>query len=188
MVKENAFARRRALWLLAALSCSAACSSTPKPAAGAAESPAAAPLPNGIYGIVGEGAAGTAPPAGPGQRTLLYNPRGADPSVSQPPHDVTIATRDFVPLILAAPPGTIAQPDGRLMLDVSLASDQVQPLEAFSRRHLGERAALLLDDAIISIHKMRAVLTGGHVKISRCSDRACDSILVKLLESIDGGR
>jgi preprotein translocase subunit SecD len=66
------------------------------------------------------------------------------------------------------------------MLSVTLSREQVKPLEDFTRAHLGGSVAILLDGEVISKHKVRAVVEGGRLQITRCGDNACDVLLAKL--------
>jgi preprotein translocase subunit SecD len=95
---------------------------------------------------------------------------------------VTIDATDFVPMVLSRAPEPIAEPDGRIRLNVTLSQKHVSRLEDFTRRHLGGRVALVLDGELISVHKIRAIIPDGRLQITRCGDRACDKILAKLSE------
>jgi preprotein translocase subunit SecD len=75
----------------------------------------------------------------------------------------------------------VSQPDGRIRLQVALAAEEIPTLETFTRRHVGGRAAIILDGEIVTVHKVRSVIPDGRLQISRCSDRACERIMAKLL-------
>lgn len=147
------------------------------PRGAAREAPREA-LADGLYAILAEGDAPLA--ASPSARALRYDPRDADAESTEPARVLVIDASDFVPMVLAAAPASVRQADGRLLLEVSLASDQARHLEDFTRRHLGGKGALVLDGAPISVHKLRSVIEGGRVQITRCTDRACERILSKL--------
>ena len=144
-------------------------------------------LVDGAYAIQSETPLPSDPCGSPLQNTRVYDPKRADPTSDGERRYVTVDTTSFVPLVLAAPPESREQPDGRRMLEVALAQENVKKLEDFTREHLGGRIAVVLDDEIVSVHKIRTVIEGGRFQITRCTDRACDRILAKLLAR-DGGK
>jgi hypothetical protein len=139
-------------------------------------------MPNGLYKVLADPAREEAPPA------VRYDPRLADPATNDQVRWVTLDTTDYVPLVLTGPPHAVAQPDGRLLLEIALAKDHVATLEGFTRRNLGGRAAVVIDGAPVTIHKIRSVVTGGKMKITRCTDRACERLMTKLVEETSPDR
>src|SRR5262245_30100337 len=108
--------------------------------------PPTARLPNGLYAVMAESPAASAAPAAPPRgRTFFHDRRRADPTTDAAPSYVTIDPRDLVPLVLARPPESVPQPDGRTRLQVALSRAEVAPLATFTRRHVGGRAAIVLD-------------------------------------------
>jgi preprotein translocase subunit SecD len=67
-----------------------------------------------------------------------------------------------------------------MILRVKLKKKYAQRLEDFSRRHLGGTVAIVLDGEIVTLHKVRSVVSGGQVQITRCSDNACEVLKAKL--------
>lgn len=171
----SVIARRTLLLSLAALPLVAACS-------GKKGASSSASLPNGIYPALGEPLA--APPSSlpPGQTSLRYDPRLADSASTDPVTYVTVDTKDFIPLILRKAPASQRQDDGRLLVAVELAEPYVKPLAEFTRNHLNQRIALVLDGEVMSCHKIRTVIEGGQIQITRCDDHACEKILSKLVK------
>lgn len=145
---------------------------------GIPEARASAPpgeLPNGLYRV-------TAYPASPDSTAAVpYDPRLADETSTAPPTWVALDSTDYVPLVIDAPPLPILQSDGRLRLQITLANEHVRTLAGFTSRNVGGRAAIVLDHEVVSVHKQRAVITDGRMQISRCTDRACERILTKLM-------
>lgn len=92
----------------------------------------------------------------------------------------------YVPLILDRPPEGAVGADGRPMLGITLASRYVKVLEDFTRAHLGGRMAIVFGEEIVSVHKVRSVIEGGQMKITRCTlderdqKAACETIRSKL--------
>ena len=145
-------------------------------------------VPNGMYAVIGEPTDAPRPPEGPSQRTLRYDPKMADSASTDPVQFVTVETRDFVPLILATAAEHTKQEDGRLLISVALASQYTQTLTDFTRLHLGHRVAMVLDGEVMSTHKVRTVIEGGKMQITRCDEHACQRILSKLVETQVSGK
>lgn len=138
---------------------------------------------NGIYAVLNEGP--TAAEARKGQKSpavLIYDGRYTDSSQVQNPSYVAVDTSSFVPLIIEGTPD--AQKDGRghTLLGVSLKKKYAKVLEDFSRAHLNGRRAIVLGGEVITMHKVRSVITGGKFQITRCYDNACEALQSKLLE------
>jgi hypothetical protein len=169
---------RRLFLAAAAAAVLAACA---RPSEARASAPPGS-MPNGLYKVVADPAREEAPAA------VLYDPRLADPTTTDEVRWVSLDTTDYVPLVLTGPPHAVTQPDGRTLLEIALAHDHVATLAGFTRRNLGGRAAVVLDGAPVTIHKIRAVVTGGKMKITRCTDRACERIMTKLAEETSPDR
>jgi hypothetical protein len=140
-----------------------------------------ATLPNGLYAVIrGASTPDSAGVEGPGQVVLLYDRKYTDADSTTPPEYLALDTTSYVPLILSGPPEARKDEHGWTMLNVTLAREQVKPLEVFSRAHLGGKVAILLDGEVISTHKVRSVIEGGQLQITRCGDNACDILRAKL--------
>lgn len=174
---------RRLFIAVAASSFVAMCGRPPPSSVPFDEARASAPigeLPDGLYKVL-------AFPAPPGPPSLLYDPRRADASSSALPSWIHLDVTDYVPLVLGAPPTALVEPDGRLRLAVSLTREHVDTLAAFTRRNVGGRAAIVLDGDVVTVHKQRSVITDGRMQITRCTDRACERLLTRLVGDYDAG-
>lgn len=114
---------------------------------------------------------------------LVYDRRtysGAPPD--EPLVYVAIDPADFIPLLIEGAPEM--QKDGRGLskLTVSLARQNAKRAEDFTRSHLGARIAMVVDGEIVTLHKIRSVVTDGKLQITRCTDNACEVIRAKLTE------
>ncbi len=98
----------------------------------------------------------------------------------EPGQKISLARSSRVPLVLAAAPVRETDARGRALLGVTLAPAQVGALESFTRAHLGGRAAFVLDGRAITVHKIRAVITGGRMQITRCGDDRCELLYSRL--------
>ncbi len=138
-------------------------------------------LRNGFYAVLRdslteEGAQSENPHAS----VLLYDKKYADADPGKPVRYVAIDTSSFVPLILEGAPDARKDVGGKTLLSVTIKEEYVKTVEEFSRAHLGGEVAILLDGEIVTIHKVRSVITGGKIQITRCSDNACEVLRAKL--------
>jgi preprotein translocase subunit SecD len=95
-----------------------------------------------------------------------------------------VNTQDFVPLELAEEPQLVKPADQKGRLQLSFSRLAAQKLEAFTRANLMKPAALIVNGQVLTMHKIRAVITGGKMEISRCADNACDHIYVELKNNV----
>ncbi len=138
-------------------------------------------LRNGVYAVLKE--APTAEQArvqSVKHAVLLYDRKYSESDRNQPAKYVALDTASFVPLVLAAPPEARTDDRGFTLLSVRLAREHVKTLETFTREHLNGAVAIVLGGEIITMHKVRSVITDGDVKITRCQDNACQVLRTKL--------
>ncbi len=151
----------------------------------AALSPAAQHRENGAYLILREApTAQEARGAGAPLVVLAYDRRkysGAPPN--EPLTYVAIDPKDYVPLIIEGTPEIKSDGQGKSVLTVCLARKNAERAEAFTRAHLGGRIAMVVDGEVVTLHKIRSVITGGKVQITRCTDNACEVLRSKLDKS-----
>jgi preprotein translocase subunit SecD len=53
-------------------------------------------------------------------------------------------------------------------------------LERVSREHLGQTVALVVDGEVVTMHKIRSVISDGKVQVTRCTDNACQYLYTRL--------
>jgi hypothetical protein len=143
--------------------------------------PAAQHLENGAYLILREAPAPQAALGVP-SIVLTYDRRkysGAPPD--EPLTFVAIDPKDYIPLIIEGAPEMKSDGQGKSVLTVSLARKNAERAEAFTRAHLGGRIAMVVGGEIVTLHKIRSVVTGGKMQITRCTDNACAVIRSKLV-------
>jgi len=139
------------------------------------------PLVNGVYAVLREGL--TRAEVQTEKRphvVLVYDRKYSDADRDRPPQYVALDTSFFVPLVLSGQPDAQRDDRGWTLLKVTLARQHVKTLEDFTRAHLGGRMAIVIDGEIITMHKVRAVIKDGRAQITRCSDDACRTLLLKL--------
>ena len=147
----------------------------------AALSPAAQRLENGAYLILREAPTQQEARAAGSQAVLAYDRRKySDAPPEEPLTYVAIDPKDYVPLIIEGAPEMKSDGQGKSVLTVSLARKNAERAEAITRAHLGGRIAMVVDGEIVTLHKIRSVITGGKLQITRCADNACEVIRSKL--------
>lgn len=98
----------------------------------------------------------------------------------EPVKFVALSKTEFIPFDLAHTPRAIPQDDGRHNVGLTFSADMSQKMKTFSRQYLGRQVAMVVDGKIITLHKVRSIIDGGQVQISRCTDRGCELILGEL--------
>ena len=151
------------------------------------ESVGAAPLANGVYAVHAIAPdPNTFTQANASHRVLIDDGRFLAPEDRGPARYLLIATDAFVPLKLAAKPEIGTGPKGNPMLGISLDKAHSALLERFSRANLygetGRFIVVMIDNQVVTVHKIREPLTEGRIQITRCTDTACQMLLVKLSE------
>ena len=146
--------------------------------------PSVASLQNGAYFILRE--ASTPQEArvpDVSQVVLTYDrQKYGDATTNQPLSYVSIDPKDFVPLIIEGDPTMTRDGQGKSILSVSLTRANAEKAEEFTRAHLGGRIAMVVGGEIVTLHKIRSVVTGGKLQITRCEDNACEVIKAKLVD------
>ncbi|HVM48213.1 MAG TPA: hypothetical protein VMU04_09300 [Candidatus Acidoferrum sp.] len=149
----------------------------------AAHNPAAQHLENGAYLVLREAPTAQEARGADGHLVVLaYDRRkysGAPPN--EPLTYVAINPSDYVPLAIEGTPEMRSDGQGKSVLTVCLARRNTDRAEAFTRAHLGGRIAMVVDGEIVTLHKIRSVITGGKLQITRCDDNACEVISSKLV-------
>jgi preprotein translocase subunit SecD len=145
--------------------------------------PSVASLQNGAYFVLREASTPQeAQVSGVSEIVLAYDQRKySDAPSNQPPSYVSIDPKDYVPLIIEGAPEMSKDGQGKSILSVSLTRTNAERAEAFTRVHLGGRIAMVVDGEIVTLHKIRSVITGGKLQITRCRDNACEVIRTKLV-------
>ncbi len=81
----------------------------------------------------------------------------------------------------AGPPEILEGERGLPELRIELTEDAAAEMERVTRENLGSSAALVIDGEVVTAHKIRAVIEGGRIQLSRCTDTACELIYARLL-------
>ena len=146
--------------------------------------PSVGSIPNGAYFVLREAPTPQeARIAGSSQIVLAYDRRTySGAPTNEPVSYVAIDPKDFIPLIIEGAPEMRKDGQGKSILSVSLTRTNADKAEAFTRAHLGGKIAMVVDGEIVTLHKIRSVITGGQLQITRCTDNACEVIRAKLVK------
>lgn len=141
----------------------------------------AAPKKSGIYAVLRQGATPDEARGGDtGCVVVPYHKQYTDAGPSETMEYVAIDPSAFVPMILEGAPIAKKDEGGKTILSVTLKKEYVKPLEDFTRAHLGGKIAILVDGEVVTIHKVRSVISEGQFQVTRCTDNACEVLRAKL--------
>lgn len=141
-----------------------------------------ASIKNGIYLILNEYADSLA----------LKNPKGLvipfshsflDSNTKDQPLWLEIDTTEYVSLELAEKPNGEEQADKRINLTLTLTDKAKAQLADFTGRHVMDRVAIVIGGQAVTKHKVRERIDGGRLQIVRCTDNACQYLLMELKKS-----
>lgn len=91
---------------------------------------------------------------------------------------------DFVPLNLSSAPEGVVQTDKRIHLLLSLESASAKRLAEFTTTYVNRQVATVIDGQAVTLHKIRMPITEGKLQITRCTDHACEKLLVALKDNV----
>jgi hypothetical protein len=146
---------RHLLPLVFALACACADSSpAPTPVA----------LPDGVYEVLAvEGDRAALPAPGPETRVLIHDRKYLRGGSEEPPDYLLLRVPGYAPLDLARPP-TQGMTEGRPVLLLALEEDAGKALTELTSR--AERAAVVIGGDVVTVHRIRVPIEGGHLQIS----------------------
>jgi preprotein translocase subunit SecD len=107
----------------------------------------------------------------------IYEP----PSERAAPRFVTIDTTEHVPFILEAAPTTTDDSSGRTLLSITLDAKYKEKLKEFTTRYLGKSVAILVGGELVSVHKIRSVISEGKLQVTSCGADVCKVLYSKLV-------
>ena len=122
-------------------------------------------------------------PVSDNERILVNDFHFLEPAEREPAVYVALASKPFVPFELAAGP-TEGKEDGtgKPRLQLQLAESQKSALADFTRANLGHSVAIVIGGEIVTIHKVKSVITEGKLQIVRCTKNGCETLFTRLLK------
>jgi preprotein translocase subunit SecD len=97
---------------------------------------------------------------------------------------IIIDTTQYVPLELESSPKTEQETETKKKLLLTLTKESSERLKTFTTENLMRRVALVVGGEALTVHKIKAAITGGQLQITRCTDNACETLLVKLKDNV----
>lgn len=138
-------------------------------------------LENGFYLILRKSAKkADVEPIKRDERLVVYDYKYLEGGSDRPTEYLALPPQPGVPLILAGDPQKGKTSSGKGLLNLQLAPEHAKTLENFTRKNLGGAVALVIGGEVITTHKIRAVIKGGALQITRCTDNGCEVLFLKL--------
>jgi hypothetical protein len=141
-------------------------------------------LANGLYGVLREGPEEKAVlPIKDGETLALHNHRYLKKDAKEPPVFLVVHSKPDVPLVLVGAPEVVKSDNGTLTFLLKLHPDHAKTLEKFTRDHQGGKVAVVIGGEVVTVHHIRAVITGGDMQVSNCNAEA-GAYLLKQLQDL----
>jgi len=138
---------------------------------------------NGIYLVLRSGAAKSElEPLRADEKMLVDDGRFLEESEREPAEYVVVEEKSFIPFKLEQKPVEGYTTDNKPKVHLQFAKEQGQDLDALTGNNIGKRIAIVIDDQIVSCHKIKEALKGGKMQISRCTKESCKLIFTSLLK------
>lgn len=139
-----------------------------------------APLANGIYLVTAvDSSEQQLKELDDNERAVFFSPLFEEYK-TQSFRRIVVDASDFVPLELAEEPEAIPQTESKKMLMLRLSEDGSEKLKSFSAKHVMEQVVMVVDGEALTMHKVREPITSGQLQITRCTDNACEKLLIAL--------
>lgn len=96
---------------------------------------------------------------------------------------VVIDTLDYVPMELASAPSIELQSNNKKLLSVTLTPEAAEKMKSFTSKRVMKQVVIVFGGKAITMHKIREAITGNKMQITRCTDNACEHLLVIMKKS-----
>lgn len=107
-----------------------------------------------------------------------------DDNTNEQPFRLEVLTDEFVPLTLERKPEGIEQEDKRINLMLSMTDSASVKLEAFTEKYVNRKTCIVVGGKAVTMHKIREKIVGGRLQITRCTDNACQYLLLELEDNV----
>lgn len=122
----------------------------------------------------------------PGKGVVIpFNHDFLDENKKGQPLLLEIDTTEFVKLELAREPQGVEQPDKRINLVLTLSDAAKIQLADFTAKNLKKKVAIVIGGQAVTMHKVREKIDSGKLQITRCTDDACEYLLLELKHNIE---
>jgi preprotein translocase subunit SecD len=138
-------------------------------------------LADGVYAVRRDGPAEKdVRPLRQGEVLAVDRHRYAKEDAKEPPRYLVVGSDPDVPLDLAAEP--TAEKDGAdtVRVLVKLKPPAAEALARLTRDRPGRQLAVVIGGEVVTVHKVRAAITGGEVQITSCAPGGPEYLLEQL--------
>lgn len=97
---------------------------------------------------------------------------------------IIINKNEYAPLQLKTKPETEPQDDNRKKLMLQLTDQAKEQLKDFTTKHLNKLTTIVVNGEALTMHKIKMVIDGGFLQITRCTDNACEMLFVELQDNV----
>ena len=138
-------------------------------------------LPDGVYAVLREGLQEKdVLPLKAGEALAVHRHRYLKDGEKEPPRFLAVRSAPDVLLDLAAEPKAVKEKEEVMRVLLKLRPKAAAALERLTRDHLGRPVAIVVGGEVVTVHKVRTVITGGDVQISSCAPGPAGYLLKQL--------
>lgn len=118
-------------------------------------------------------------------KVISYSRHFLGDNTNGQPLFIEVDTSEFVPLSLSKKPERVEQEDKRIKLVLSMTDSASAMLERFTEKNLNQKTCIVIGDKAVTMHKIREKITEGKIQITRCTDNACQYLLLELEDNVE---
>jgi preprotein translocase subunit SecD len=138
-------------------------------------------LPDGVYAVQRDGPKEKdVLPLKDGEVLVVNRHRYAKKDANEPPRFLVVRSAPEVPLDLDGAPKAVKEGAEGVRILLKLRPKAAAALERLTRDRLGRQVAIVVGGEVVTVHKVRAVITGGDVQITSCAAGAAEYLLKQL--------
>jgi preprotein translocase subunit SecD len=115
-----------------------------------------------------------------GEVLLVNRHRYLEKGEKEPPRFLVVRSAPDVEFDLAGAPKAVKEGKEVVRIYVNLQPKAAKALERLTRDHLGREITIVLGGEVVTMHKVRGVITGGEAQITSCAAGAANYLLEQL--------
>lgn len=139
-------------------------------------------LKSGIYLVTGKSTDQIKlKPLSTNEQILVDDGRFLEETERDPAEYVVVDIKQSVPFVLSKMVSEDLTADKKPRLLLEFAPRQAKDLQKLTQNNLGKMIAVIVDNQIVSCHKIKEAIKGGQMQISRCTKNSCELIYSNLL-------
>jgi hypothetical protein len=138
-------------------------------------------VPDGVYAVLRESLKKEdVLPLKEGEVLVVHHARYLKEDNKEPPHFLVVHSAPDVVLDLASKPKALKEGTEVVRISLKLQPKAATALERLTRDHLGRQLTIVLGEEVVTMHKIREVIKGGHAQISCCAAGSANYLLEQL--------